>query len=164
MGYGLEGVRLSGAPAARACPAAIKGFWAPIWSVARALRNDAVQRNGNYRGFDLIGETIQHHRKIEAEFRDYILTRYELLSAVAGASQCDWSVMEFWMPFRAQFAGQTKDGVPLEKMVPAYYRMAVREYLDFQGAMKPVGFVFHPWAEVKGSETEATLKDFFSKF
>ncbi|MBN1785847.1 MAG: hypothetical protein JW825_02505, partial [Candidatus Methanofastidiosa archaeon] len=106
-----------------------------------------IRGSDDFTGYDLIGETVIHMGMHPRDFREHIKELYGISSEVAERSSAQWIVAEFWMPYSDEWwpPDYVSEGVDLDQMQDDYFRIAIEEYLAFDG-YQPSGFIFISYA------------------
>ncbi|MFC1682179.1 hypothetical protein ACFL0X_01010 [Nanoarchaeota archaeon] len=132
------------------------------------VKTSQMSTQYDFSGYDVITQTI-HHQALDLEkFRASIKKTYKTISTVAENSNADWIVGEFWMPYSESFKPfqNIRNSVSIKQFDSRqddYYQIGADEYLEFEDSKKPIGFMFHPWSEVKDRDAEDVVRDFFEE-
>ncbi|MBI3334048.1 hypothetical protein HYZ97_01035 [Candidatus Pacearchaeota archaeon] len=127
----------------------------------------------NTSGYDYAALDFGHYQRSLSDFREGIKRIYNITSYIAHNSNSSWIVGEAWMPYKERrgpiAAGDlySQDNISINDLQDEYFQVAGEEYLNFQGPVKPSGFIFiaylMPSMEIKDRPAEKTIRDFFEK-
>lgn len=139
-------------------------------AIQKALRTDKIL----VPGYDLIGLDNNPNGKSPEQFRLDIKQDFKDTETIAKNSQAGWFLAELWVPYLEHTGPdkpkvKTKDekGTFYEENQHKFYQVAIEEYQNYQGEIKPSGFGFTSYlleqSSIKNRPAEKIVKDFFSK-
>ena len=126
------------------------------------------------KGYDLFGTGLNNVGAELAGWREQAKRVYGYAETNAKRQGSGWMVTEFWAPIREQGEPNketkllyTRSGVAYDEIQHEFYKIAIEEYLKWNGDIKPSGFAFtqysNPSAPVKDRPAEELIKDFYNQ-
>ena len=123
-------------------------------------------------GYDIYGTGLNTSGAELKDFRDLAKKVYGYAQTNAKRQGGGWMVTEFWAPIYEQGppdqphpALKTPSGTPYPEIQDQFYKIAIEEYLNWQGDIKPSGFSFTSYfgqnATVKDRPAEALISEFY---
>ena len=118
-------------------------------------------------GYDYIAFTIDHHNLTQADFRRLIRKQYKDIAASAAMSGVSWMVGEAYFHYGDEgldLDASTKSF--LKDMQQHYFDISLDEYLNFDHASRPSGYIFIGYfmdgIEIKDSDSETIIRNYFT--
>lgn len=139
------------------------------------MQSGQTSPNSGVKDYDLFGGGTHTYGAELSTFREERVRKGYKIAETNGKRQgSGWIVVEFWAPIREEVTpGQegkllySPKGIAYIGVQHEFYRIAIEEYKNWSGDIKPVGFTFtsylNPSSTIKGRPAEELVKDFFNK-
>lgn len=123
-------------------------------------------------GYDIYGTGLNTSGAELKDFRDLAKKVYGYAQTNANRQGGGWMVTEFWAPIYEQGppgktypALKTPSGTPYPEIQDQFYKIAIEEYQNWQGPLKPLGFSFTTYlgqhSKIKDRPAEALINEFY---
>lgn len=117
-------------------------------------------------GWDMLGVDFNQAGDNLEQFRQRVRQMYLDMEFASMNSGSGWFIAELWIPY-AQFGTHNSAGMSFDEYQDEYFRIALEEYENFSGSIKPSGVMFvayrTPGTDVKGRPAEQVIKEFFER-